>query len=409
MPSDYPVNNPESNGYDLNSFNKIFSDCLHGELKVRIVIDGDNAWFYMMNPNDMNPQWIYGGTVPLDFKENIAVGLGVYARRPQNGDVSGDYVKGEFGPLMVSSMDTAYFTRGGVTISKEGSYTATVRISNSATPTTLTLTSSDSSILIFDNGTGMKELNFANGETEKKVQISAIKEGKASVSISSVSPLQIKAPLMVTCPAVEGVKLEDDFDDDAIDSSLWTISDDGYETGYTKEDFFGVKNGQLLVTNMRAIQNYWGGKSVLSKKTFLGTKETPLKIMVDFDKIVKSTGQAFCGGLILRTADNKHFFAVRNNRGEGGWQYNKIKGTGGTTLNVDDDNARLLELIYDGENITIFLDGVQVGNAHWICDEPLYIELGFYAREVNASGSGAINSVKVENIQSEYDYSIGEQ
>ena len=399
---DYPVNNPGGVGYDIPAFNSIFAENVHGDLNLRIAADGSNAWFYMQDPNAEDPKWVYGGSIRLNFSENIAVGMGVYARAPKSDSGLGDYVSGAFGPLTVSSLDAVYFAKSNVNIPEGTSYTATVKISEDATPATVTLTSGDPTKLTFEGGATVTTLSFAKGETAKEVEVFSIASGRATIEMTGSDNLWVKAPLTVTCPEAEGVKMEDSFDGDSINTDLWSISDAGYETGYTSEDFFGVKNGQLVTENMVATKNYWGGKSLLSKQTFLGSTETSLKITVDFDQIVKQTGVAFCGGLILRNADNSKFFAIRNNRGEGGWQYNVAKGASGTKVGIDSDAAGVLEVIYNGVSLTMYLNGNQIASTSWVCNDPMYIELGFYAREEGASGHGAINSVKVENFKSAY-------
>ena len=390
--TDYPVNNPSNVGYDLAILNQTFADNLHGMLDMRIVANGSEASLYLRDPAAAEPTWVRGSTFPLNFSEDIAVALGVYARTPQAGTTLGDYVNAAFGPLKVYTSDTVAFAKDSIDISADTAE-VTLKIAASATPVTLNLTCSDSSIV-----SAPATVSFAKGETEKTITLTRGIPGKATISIGEAANLLPVNELAVTSVEPAGVKLEDNFDGTEIDSSLWSISDAGYETGYTQEDFFGVRDGQLVVDNMVATQNYWGGKSLVSKKTFLGSTETSLKITVDLDEAVRTAGVAFANGLILRNADNSHFFAIRNNRGEGGWQYNVAKGASGTNMGVDSDAGGILEVLYNGKTISIIWNGNQIGNVGWTCNDPMYIELGFYAREVGAAGHAAINSVKVENI-----------
>jgi hypothetical protein len=391
--TDYPVNNPSNVGYDLSILNETFADNLHGMLDMRIIANGSEASVYLRDPATAEPTWVLGKTFPLNFSENIAVALGVYARTPMAGATLGDHVNAAFGPLKVYTSDTISFERDDIDLTQD-STEVIIKISASATPATVSLNSSDPSIVSVP-----ATVSFAKGETEKAVTLTRGIPGKATVTISEIDNVIPTNVLNVASVEPAGVKLEDNFDGTAIDSNLWTISDAGYETGYTQEDFFGVKDGKLVVDNMVATQNYWGGKSLVSKKTFLGSTETSLKITVDLDAAVRTAGVAFANGLILRNADNSHFFAIRNNRGEGGWQYNVAKGASGTNMGVDSDAGGILEVLYNGKTISIIWNGNQIGNVGWTCNDPMYIELGFYAREVGASGHAAINSVKVENIQ----------
>ncbi|MBR5978357.1 MAG: hypothetical protein IK033_05085, partial [Verrucomicrobia bacterium] len=294
--TDYPVNNPSNVGYDLAILNQTFADNLHGMLDMRIVANGSEASLYLRDPASAEPTWVRGSTFPLNFSENIAVALGVYARTPQAGAVLGDHVNAAFGPLKVYTSDTVGFEKDSVDIAADTAE-VTLKISESATPVTLNLTCSDSSIV-----SAPATVSFAKGETEKTITLTRGIPGKATISIGEAANLLPVNELAVTSVEPAGVKLEDNFDGTAIDSSLWEISDAGYETGYTQEDFFGVRDGQLVVDNMVATQNYWGGKSLVSKKTFLGSTETSLKITVDLDEAVRTAGVAFANGLILRNA-----------------------------------------------------------------------------------------------------------
>ena len=391
--TDYPVNNPSNVGYDLAILNQTFADNLHGMLDMRIVANGSEASLYLRDPAAAEPTWVRGSTFPLNFGENIAVALGVYARTPQAGAVLGDHVNAAFGPLKIYSSDTVSFEKDDIDIFTDTTE-VTLKISASATPVTLNLTSSDTSVVSVPS-----TVSFASGETEKTITLTRGIPGKATISIGEVANLLPVNELAVTSVEPAGVKLEDNFDGTAIDSNLWSISDAGYETGYTQEDFFGVKDGKLVVENMVATANYWGGKSLVSKKTFLGSTETSLKITVDFGDAIKTAGVSFGHGLILRNADNSHFFAIRNTRGEGGWVYNVAKGAAGTALGVDSDAGGIMDVVYNGKTVSIIWNGTQLASIGWTCNDPMYIELGFYAREVGASGNASINSVKVENIQ----------
>ncbi len=60
-----------------------------------------------------------------------------------------------------------------------------------------------------------------------------------------------------------------------------------------------------------------------------------------------------------------------------------------------------MQLVYNGKTMTMYVDGISGGSVNWVCNDPMYVELGMYAREVGAKGSGAYDSVIVENVQNE--------
>jgi hypothetical protein len=120
-------------------------------------------------------------------------------------------------------------------------------------------------------------------------------------------------------PAAPGVKLEENFD--TLDSNLWEINTKGYEyrsypAADVTVDFFGVKDGKLVAENMVGAVNYWGGRSVVSKATFLGSTTTSLKVTADLASMTHEAGVSTCANLVLRNADSSKFFALRCNRGE---------------------------------------------------------------------------------------------
>ncbi|MBO7525068.1 MAG: hypothetical protein J6T79_06145, partial [Verrucomicrobia bacterium] len=144
---------------------------------MRIIANGSEASVYLRDPATAEPTWVLGKTFPLNFSENIAVGLGVYARTPMSGATLGDHVNAAFGPLKVYTSDIVSFDRDDIDLTQD-STEVTIKISASATPATLSLTSSDSSIVSVP-----ATVSFAKGETEKTVILTRGIPGKATVTI----------------------------------------------------------------------------------------------------------------------------------------------------------------------------------------------------------------------------------
>jgi len=407
--ADYPVNNPSNVGYDLGVLNGTFASNLRGELDLKVVANGSSASMYMRDPNAAEPVWVYGATVPLNFSENIAVALGVYTRAPQLGATLGDYVEGSFGPITVTEMDALYFAKDSLLLESGTTSDVIINVAASATPCTVTLTSSDSGIAIPEGAPGgVATINFAAGETEKTVGITSVGEGLAKFTLSAPESVWVNNSLAVTIPAAVGVKLEENFE--TLNPNVWEISTKGYEyaaypAADVTVDFFGVRDGMLAADNMVATVNYWGGRSVISKDTFLGSTTTSLKVTADLAYMTHEAGVSTCANLVLRNADSSKFFALRLNRGEGGWQYNTAMGASGTKPSawaaLNDDQAHTMELVYNGTTMTMYVDGISGGTVNWVCNDPMFVELGIYAREAGAAGSGAFESVLVENIQNE--------
>ncbi len=201
--------------------------------------------------------------------------------------------------------------------------------------------------------------------------------------------------------------LEDDFNGTEINADLWTVSDTPYETGAVSVERFGLSGGSLVGENFSGIADYWGARALLSNQSFTVSADAPLKITVDFGPLECYSGVSVAEGIILRTADYSSFFALRNCRSksgdEFGWGYNLEKGVSATKPNAwisfdswNQSTSHTLEIIYDGQTLTPALDGVSGGDYAWSCSGPLHIELGFYARETGASGSGSFGGIKVE-------------
>lgn len=407
--SDYPVNNPANVGYNLGTLNGTFASVLHNEVDLRVVANGTSASMYMRDPYAAEPTWVFGANVPLNFAENIAVGLGVYTRAPQTATLQGDYVKASFGPVTVTQMDSLYFGKDSLLLESGSSSDITLNVAASSTPCTVTLTSSNPQIAIPTGAPGgTATINFAAGETQKTVSVTSVGEGLAKFTLTAPETIWVNNYLAVTVPAAAGVKLEENFD--TLDSNLWEISTKGYEyrsypAADVTVDFFGAKDGQLVAENMVASVNYWGGRSVVSKGTFLGSTTTSLKVTADLSYMTHEAGVSTCANLVLRNADSTKFFALRCNRGEGGWQYNTAVGSAGTKPGawsaLNDGNAHEMQLVYNGKTMTMYVDGISGGSVNWVCDDPMYVELGMYAREVGAKGSGAYDRVIVENVQNQ--------
>jgi hypothetical protein len=201
--------------------------------------------------------------------------------------------------------------------------------------------------------------------------------------------------------------LEDDFNGTEINTELWSVSETPYETGAITVQNFGLRDGSLVGENFVGTMDYWGAKALLSNQSFTASGESPVKITVDFGPLTCFSGVSVGEGIILRTLDYSSFFAIRNCRSKGGdefgWGYNLEKSVSATKpdawLGFDSyasSVSRTLEVTYDGTTLSMALDGVSGGNYNWTCTEPFYIELGFYARETGASGSGSFDGIKVE-------------
>jgi hypothetical protein len=183
--ADYPVNNPQRR-YNLGTLNSTFASVLHNEVDLRVVANGSSASMYMRDPYAAEPTWVYGATVPLNFTENIAVGLGVYTRAPKTATLLGDYVEGSFGPVTVTQMDALYFAKDSLLLESGSSTDIALNVAASSTHCTVTLTSSNPQIAIPPGASGgSATISFAAGETQKNVSITSVGEGLANFTVTA--------------------------------------------------------------------------------------------------------------------------------------------------------------------------------------------------------------------------------
>ena len=324
--ADYPVNKPSHVGYQLDAFNAL-PLANEGSIDLKIIADGERAWMYARE-SGVDAEWVLGNSVELNFSENIAVGVGVYARAPEGetGSPLGDWVEGIWGPVTVSSckgifLDHEEMTLGAGSTSSE----ITVSVSEGAAPLSVTINSSNPEVCVPVGGNGGSlTLDFAAGETSKTFQVEAVGEGEKvnfTLTSSSADVLALDN-LYVTVPCTAGVKLDEQFD--SLDETIWEIDTRGYEyrsypDADVSYDYFGVRDGQLVMDNMVSLGNYWGGRSLSSKNTYLGSTQTPLSVKARLTQMDKTAGEAVCANLVLRNADSSSFFALRYNNGEGGW------------------------------------------------------------------------------------------
>ena len=192
----------------------------------------------------------------------------------------------------------------------------TVSVSEGAAPLSVTINGSNPEVCVPVGGNGGSlTLDFAAGETSKTFQVEAVGEGeKVNFTLTSSSADVLALDNMyVTVPCTAGVKLDEQFD--SLDETIWEIDTRGYEyrsypDADVSYDYFGVRDGQLVMDNMVSLGNYWGGRSLSSKNTYLGSTQTPLSVKARLTQMDKTAGEAVCANLVLRNADSSSFFDV---------------------------------------------------------------------------------------------------
>ena len=65
--------------------------------------------------------------------------------------------------------------------------------------------------------------------------------------------------------------------------------------------------------------------------------------------------------------------------------YNTAIGAAGTTItsmtSVTPADGPEMEILYDGATIQVYIAGTQAATVNWVCNDPMYVQVGFYARE----------------------------
>ena len=377
LPGDVPtgggVNIPEFDDRDA-SFE------LH---RMRMVADGEFVQLFL----DDDP----GPLVPFPFSEGIVFQIAAYARQGGADSVTGvfDNVEISGGEVECVDLSPPY----SQVLPGEDPPILTLQIPDGTTrPATVTVTSSDAAVarLAGSDESGALEVVFAEGDDAFR-SLPVEVAGPGTVELSYVSDFEACSgdAAKVYIPAI---LLEDDFEDGDLGEE-WDINDEPFEDGGGAFTFDEVDGG-IRLSGM-ADDPFWPGLEVVTTSSWEATLCEPVTFQIDQSLLSTSFG-AFRAGVWVSDEDREEFVFFSFIRGTAGdWVVNSSTfeewPPNGDGLDLAAYNCctfdmldvpRRVELVANGETVSVIMDGVLGGSADFELEE---VYFGF---SVYALGSG---------------------
>ena len=380
---------PTGSGTDIAAFNGASFDD-GGLHRMSMVADGKTVKLLLDGTQGVEVKFPFS---PVIFE------FGSYAR------ANNDTASTVWDNLKIESAGGATFAPAAVSVRNgQTSPTVTVRIpqgANSQRALQLRVVSSDANIAIPDGGTGGSlALAFpAGGANTATFKVRGVNLGGTQFSIEGDLPGGNK--LGVAVISNPGVVLQEDFAAATLDTSKWQVSKRSFEVGTGTYDV-AVKGGALEISGV-GMDNYWGGASLKTAKSYVATKE--LNLVFEMDRVlIEQVGTAGRTGIFITTDDRSKYVLFSQNVGENNWQVNVNPGNptgGGTTLTafsgVTDTAKHRMKLVADGQTVEVFLDGVSGGRFAFEVTSGIFFEVGAYARATDDTVRGVFDNIRIEN------------
>lgn len=391
---------PTGSGTAIAPFNDSSTSFLdEGNHRMKAVANGKTVKLYLDD--------VFGVEVPFPFTDLIFE-IGTGAR------IMGDSSDTTFDNFTVQTVGAAAFSESAMTLlSGQTSSDITVRIPegmNATSAVTVRVVSSDPTVAIPVGASGgTLSLTFAAGASnEKTVAIKSVGPvGSAVISLENDLGLAAANSIGVAVIESAGTRLADDFAASAIDTTKWTTSDVGFETGFGTYTI-AQTGGQLVMSGTLDASAYWGGTSINSVKSFTATPELPLvfemdRVSVDplsSDGTTASTGART--GVFLKTAERAQYLFFGENKGETGWEYNLTATGSGNAIaafsSITDSGSHHMKLVADGSTVKMYLDGIYGGSVDFAINGGLQFEIGVYSRALGDAVKGVFDNVSVKNV-----------
>jgi hypothetical protein len=380
---------PTGSGTDIAAFNGGTFD--NGGLhNMSMILDGKTVKLLL--------DGVPGAEVKFPFSP-VVFHIGSYAR------ANGDTADTTWDNLKIETAGKAAFAQSDVSARMgQLSPPVTVRIPqglNSQADVQLRVVSANANIAVPEGGTGgALTLTYpVGGPNTATFRVRGLALGGTQFSLEG--DIAGANRLSVAVISDPGVVLTENFSSATIDSTKWTISEVGFETG-TGIFETAVKSGVLEIAGYTEVQ-YWPGASLKTKNSYVATKE--LNLVFEVDRVaIDQFGSAARTGVFITTADRSQFVFFGQNVGETGWQVNVNPGnpTGsGTALaafaGVTDLGRHRLRLVADGSTVEVFLDGVSGGRFPFAVTTGIHFEIGAYSRADFDSVTATFDNVSIEN------------
>ena len=390
---------PTGGGTAIAGFNAAGSAYLdEGQHQMKALANGKTVKLYLDGK--------LGAEVPFPFN-NLVFQIGAYAR------ANGDTVATTFDNLKVETIGAAAFSSTSMTMISGQTGNVTVRIPpgvNKTQDIKIRVVSSDSTVAIPVGAVGdTLNLTFAAGASnEQSIGIKSVGP-TGTVKLTLANDLGMASANALSLVVIEGagVRLEETFTANTIDSTKWTNSTTGFETG---EGTFTVSQtgGRLVVSGTTDVASYWAGATLNTVKSFTATSDLPLSFEMDrvsidavsADGVTPST--AARTGVLMRNADLSQYILFAQNVGETGWEVNATATGSGTAIpqfaGITDNTSHRLKLVANGTTVELFLDGASGGSYAFPVNAGIYFDIVSYARDINDAVKGVFDNVKIENV-----------
>ncbi len=199
----------------------------------------------------------------------------------------------------------------------------------------------------------------------------------------------------------------DDFSTPGIDATKYVVDAPFFEGG--KGDIAPKVADGVLEVSGTVSQQWWAGATLRILKTFPVSPET--NIVISVDRVSEGgAGTASRSALWLMDETRTKFVLFAENRGEGGWQYNRKLGitgdlpTGGGANIVafdgalyDDQGQHQMKAVLNGKEVKLYLDD-KFGATVSFPFSTVVCELGSYARANGDTADTIFDNIKVEGV-----------
>lgn len=193
------------------------------------------------------------------------------------------------------------------------------------------------------NGTEFLDTGLNNGQTYYYVvsAVSSAGEGADSKEVSAMPTSN---------------SMEDDFNDNQIDSTRWSVINRGLRSSLPTQIQASETGGMLTFDGTTGV-NYWSGKAVESVLPFHASSQEPLTVQVDRVSL-SGTGTGQRSGLWLYVSSSE-YLRFSQNKDTGVWAYNLNGGSDTLVLADNDFGHHTMKLVHDGTQVHIYVDDVK--------------------------------------------------
>ena len=387
-----PGDVPTGSGTDIALFNGGTYDdgLLH---RMSMVADGKTVKLFL--------DGVQGAEVKFPFNQ-VIFEFGSYAR------ANNDTAHTVWDNLRIETEGAALLSPDPVTVRAGGFANARVRIPpglNAQNPVTVRVVSSHPALAIAEGATnGVLSVTFpAGGTNVQSFRVSGVALGSAQLSVEG--DITTLIPATVAVISGPGLQMEENFAATTINSTNWTVSNAGFETG--TGTFTVAQTGGTLEISGTTDTDFWPGASLRTAQSYVATRDLNLSFEID-RTLLEQVGSAGRSGVFVTTADRSRYVYFGQNT-ENNWQVNVNPGSaigGGTTIlafglaadALTDTGNHRLKLVANGSTVEVFRDGVSGGTYPFEVSSGVFFEVGGYARAATDTVRAVFDNAKVEYV-----------